>query len=67
VDGRNNFWASLTNANAFAAVMTMMMTGVVIISLMYRASPRTPYRFSWDGMALTVMYLGSMIVLYWLG
>jgi len=65
-DGRANFWASLTNANAFAAVMTMMMTGVVIISLMYRASPRLPYRFSWDGLALAGMYLGAMAVLYWL-
>jgi len=67
VDGRTNFWASLTNANAFAAVMTIMMTGVVIISLMYRASPRTPYRFSWDGIALAGMYLGSMVMLYLLG
>lgn len=66
-DGRSNFWTSLTNANAFAAVMTMMMTGVVIISLMYRASPRTPYRFSWDGLALAGMYLGSMALLYLLG
>jgi cation:H+ antiporter len=67
VDGRTNFWASLTNANAFAAVMTIMMTGVVIISLMYRASPRTPFRFSWDGIALAGMYLGSMVMLYLLG
>jgi cation:H+ antiporter len=66
-DGRANFWASLTNANAFAAVMTIMMTGVVIISLMYRASPRTPYRFSWDGLALSGMYLGSIALLYLLG
>jgi cation:H+ antiporter len=66
-DGRTNFWASLTNANAFAAVMAMMMTGVVIISLMYRASPRTPYRISWDGFALAGMYLGSMALLYLLG
>jgi cation:H+ antiporter len=66
-DGQANFWASLTNANAFAAVMTIMMTGVVIISLMYRASPKTPYRFSWDGIALSGMYLGSMIMLYLLG
>lgn len=66
-DGKNNFWASLTNANAFAAVMTMMMTGVVIISLMYRASPRTPNRISWDGWALAGMYLGSMTLLYLLG
>jgi cation:H+ antiporter len=66
-DGRNNFWASLTTANAFAAVMTMMMTGVVIISLMYRASPKTPYRVSWDGLAIAGMYLGSMALLYVLG
>jgi cation:H+ antiporter len=66
-DGRHNFWEYLTNANAFAAVMAMMMTGVVIISLMYRASPRTPYRFSWDGMALIVMYLSSIVILYQLG
>lgn len=66
-DGANNFWASLTNANAFAAVMTMMMTGVVIVSLIYRASPRTPYRFSWDGVALVAMYLGSIVILYQLG
>lgn len=66
-DGRSNFWASLTTANAFAAVMTIMMTGVVIISLMYRASPKTPYRLSWDGLALIVMYLGSMFILYQLG
>jgi cation:H+ antiporter len=65
-DGSANFWASLNNANAFAAVMTMMMTGVVIISLMYRASPRLPYRLSWDGLALVSMYLASIAVLYWL-
>jgi cation:H+ antiporter len=63
-DGTSNFWVALTNANAFAAVMTMMMTGVVIISLMYRASPRTPYRLSWDGLALVAMYLLSIAVLY---
>jgi cation:H+ antiporter len=67
VDRGINFWASLTIANAFAAVMTMMMTGVVIISLMYRASPKTPYRISWDGIAITGMYIASMVLLYLLG
>lgn len=66
-DGRVNFWSSLTNANGFAAVMCMMMTGVVIISLMYRASPRTPSRISWDGFALIFMYIASMGTLYFLG
>jgi cation:H+ antiporter len=66
-DGQGNFWASLTTANAFAAVMTIMMTGVVIISLMYRASPKTPYRISWDGLAIVGMYIGSIALLYILG
>jgi cation:H+ antiporter len=66
-DGTANFWSSLTNANGFAAVMTMMMTGVVIISLMYRASPRTPYRVSWDGVVLIFIYLASIVTLYYLG
>jgi cation:H+ antiporter len=66
-DGRANFWASLTDANGFAAVIAMMMTGVVIVSLMYRVSPKTPYRFSWDGISLTIMYLGAIVMLYFLG
>jgi cation:H+ antiporter len=66
-DGRANFWASLTDANGFAAVIAMMMTGVVIVSLMYRVSPKTPYRFSWDGISLSVMYLGAIVMLYFLG
>jgi cation:H+ antiporter len=67
VDRGGNFWASLNNANGFAAVMTIMMTGVVIISLMYRASPKTPYRISWDGIAIAGMYIGSIALLYILG
>lgn len=66
-DGRANFWASLTDANGFAAVIAMMMTGVVIVSLAYRVSPKTPYRFSWDGISLSAMYLGAIVVLYFLG
>jgi cation:H+ antiporter len=66
-DGRGNFWAALSSANALAAVIALMMTGVAIVSLIYRASPRTPYRFNWDGVALMVMYAGAMTVLYWIG
>ena len=66
-DGRENFWASLSAANGLSAVIAMMMTGVTIISLIYRASPRTPYRFSWDGVALIVMYIGAMLAVYWIG
>ncbi len=66
-DGRANFWASLSSANALAAVIAIMMTGVTIVSLIYRASPRTPYRITWDAVALLSMYVGAMLLLYWLG
>ena len=67
VDGKANFWGTLTTANAFAAVIAMMMTGVVIISIIYRASPKTPYRFSWDGILLSLLYFGAIVMLYFLG
>lgn len=66
-DGAANFWAAFSSANALSAVIAIMMTGVAIVSLIYRASPRTPYRVNWDGVALIIMYIGAMAVLYWIG
>lgn len=66
-DGRGNFWASLSQVNALAAVIAIMMTGVTIVSLIYRASPRTPSRITWDALALLSLYVGAMLVLYWMG
>jgi cation:H+ antiporter len=63
-DGRGNFWTAVSSATALSAVIAVMMTGVVVVSLIYRASPRTPYRFNWDGVALIAMYAGAMAVLY---
>ncbi len=66
-DGGRNLWAAMSNANTLGLLMAMMMTAVVIISLMYRASPRMPRRITWDGVALIAMYLGAMAALYILG
>jgi hypothetical protein len=44
--------------------MVMTMTGVVIASIIYRASPKAPYRFSWDGVARLAMYGVTMFLLY---
>ena len=63
-DGPQNLWASMSTANALALTIAIMMTAVVIISLIYRASPRTPWRMSWDGVALLIMYGASMLLLY---
>jgi cation:H+ antiporter len=66
-DGGRNFWASMSNANALGLIIAMMMTAVVIVSLIYRASPKTSRRISWDGIVLIAMYLGAMAALYVLG
>jgi len=66
-DGQGNFWAAVSPANALSSVIAMMMTGVAIVSLIYRASPRTPYRISWDGVALIGIYLGALVIVYWQG
>ena len=66
-DRKKNFWSTMSAANEFAAVVAIMMTAVAIISLTYRVSPKTPSRFNWDGAALIAMYLGAMVVLYWIG
>jgi cation:H+ antiporter len=63
-DGGANLWAVMSNANALGLIIAMMMTAVVIVSLIYRASPKTPWRVSWDGAALIAMYLGAMTALY---
>jgi len=61
---RGNLWASLPPVHALAGLFVVTMTGVVVVSLIYRASPKTPYRFSWDGAALLVMYGLAMFVLF---
>ena len=66
-DGPQNLWASISTANALALVIAVMMTAVVIISLIYRASPKTPWRISWDGVALLVMYGASLLLIFALG
>jgi cation:H+ antiporter len=65
-DGGKNLWAGMSNANALGLLIAMMMTSVVIINLMYRASPKTLRRVNWDGLALIAMYLGAMAALYFL-
>jgi cation:H+ antiporter len=63
-DGPKNLWASMSDANALALAIAIMMTAVTIISLIYRASPKTPWRMNWDGVALIFMYGVSLLFIY---
>lgn len=66
-DGRGNVWRTLSTGNGLAAVVAIMMTGITILGLTYRASPQTPARLTWDGLALIGLYLAVMVALYTLG
>ena len=59
-----SLWANLQPVHAFAGLMVVAMSSVVIVSLIYRTSPKTPYRFNWDGAALLAMYGFAMVMLY---
>ena len=53
-----------------ASVGAILLAGVVIVSPVYRASPRTPYppyRVSWDAVAPVAMCAGTMTLLYGMG
>ncbi|MFN8597652.1 MAG: hypothetical protein U0559_15900, partial [Anaerolineae bacterium] len=65
-DGAKNLWAAMSPANALASLVSIMMTAVVIISLIYRASPRATVRVQWDAVALVSMYLGGLGLLYFI-
>lgn len=58
------FWPVLSDANAFSALMAVCMSAVVIISLIYRASPKTPSRLNWDGVILLGSYALTIGILY---
>ena len=59
-----SLWANLQPVHAFAGLMVVAMSSVAIVSLIYRTSPKTPYRFNWDGVALLIMYGFAMVTLY---
>ena len=63
-DGGGNLWVAMSPANALAAIISIMMTAIVIVSLIYRASSKTPFRVMWDAPVLVIMYLVAMFALY---
>ncbi len=63
-DGKDNFWGTLTTGTSYAAVLAMLMTSIVVVSIVYRASPKFLRRISWDGISLIIVYIGAMVLLY---
>jgi cation:H+ antiporter len=60
-------WGFVAPIHAIAGLGAIAMTAVAIVSITFRASPKTPFRLSWDGVILIVMYVVSLGTLYLLG
>lgn len=57
-------WGFVTPIHLVAGLGTIAMTAVAIVSITYRASPKTPFRLSWDAVLLIAMYIISLGLLY---
>jgi cation:H+ antiporter len=57
-------WGHVTPVHLVAGLGTIAMTAVAIVSITYRASPKTPFRLSWDAILLMAMYGASLAMLY---
>ncbi len=64
---KGSLWANLDDVHAVSGLMAVIMTGVAVVSLIYRASPRTPFRLSWDGFSILVLYITAIVLIFIVG
>lgn len=62
--GRGNLWSSMDPVHLFTAVVAIVMTGVAIAGLIYRATRRSRLYLTWDGLSLIALYIGGMYVIF---
>lgn len=54
----------VAQSHAAAAFMAMIMTGIAIVALTFRAQRKTFLRIGWDAVALVVAFVVSIVMLY---
>lgn len=59
--------SDVSSSHLFSAVTALMMTGIGITGLIYRAQKKAWARVSWDGAALLALYLLNAFLLFRLG
>jgi len=59
-----NLWFSINAVYAFTAIVTMIMTTVAIVGIIYRTDRRSRFYLSWVGITLIGLYLLGMYVIY---
>ena len=59
--------SQVSGMHLFSAVAALMMTGIAITGLIYRAQKKAWVTVSWDGAALLLLYLLNLVLLFALG
>ncbi len=59
-----NLWFRMNAVYAFTATITMIMTTVAIVGMIYRTDRRSRFYLSWIGITLIGLYLLGMYVIY---
>lgn len=56
--------AVVSQNHAITGTIAVIMTGIVVVSLMYRLEKKTALRIGWDALALVLAYLVNVLLLY---
>ncbi|MDH4162623.1 MAG: sodium:calcium antiporter [Nitrospirota bacterium] len=57
-------FSAVSQNHAITGTIAVIMTGIVIVSLMYRLEKKTVLRIGWDALALALAYLVNIALLY---
>jgi cation:H+ antiporter len=57
-------FAAVSQNHAITGTIAVIMTGIVVVSLMYRLEKKTALRIGWDALALILAYLVNISLLY---
>ncbi len=57
-------FSAVSRNHAITGTIAVVMTGIVVVSLMYRLEKKTALRIGWDALALILAYLVNIVLLY---
>lgn len=57
-------FSAVSQNHAITGTIAVIMTGIVVVSLMYRLEKKTALRIGWDALALILAYLVNIVLLY---
>ncbi|WP_457639221.1 sodium:calcium antiporter [Persephonella sp.] len=60
---KGSLFAGMDYSNLFSAGISILMTGIVVIGLIYRAEKK-PLRLAYESIALVAVYLAGVFILY---